>query len=231
MKAMILAAGEGKRMRPLTEDCPKPLLHFGQHRLIEYQIKALVKAGFKDIVINTAYLAEQFPKILGDGLRYGAHIQYTKEAVGGYESGGGIINALPLLGHQPFLVTSGDIKTDFPYHTLHNITLSPHHLAHLILVNNPSHHPKGDFCLPDPRSDKPAAEHITLPSSDQDHTLTFGNIGLYHPDFFKGYGEGYLPLREPLHKAIKAGKVTGEHFKGQWINMTHPEQLESLQKC
>ena len=145
MNVMILSAGRGERLKPLTDRTPKPLLMAGKYRLIEYTIHSLVKAGFTDIVINTAHLSEQFLDILGHGKQYGATIYYSPEQQGGLETAGGIINALPLLGHKPFLVVNGDIWTDYPFEQLKNLKLDTSILGHLILVNNPEHNPKGDF--------------------------------------------------------------------------------------
>lgn len=145
MKAMILAAGRGERLRPLTDNTPKPLIYAGNKRLIEYLIEALVKAGFTELVINYAHLGEQFPEALGDGTKYGAKIQYSPELAGGLETAGGIINALPLLGDEPFLVVNGDIWTDFDFTTLRHFKLADSMQCHLLLVSNPPHNSDGDF--------------------------------------------------------------------------------------
>lgn len=221
---MILAAGQGKRLRPLTDSCPKPLLPLRDKCLIEYQIAALASAGVKQLVINTAYLAEQFPEKLGDGRRYGVHIQYTREPEGRYETGGGIINALPLLGAEPFLVVSGDIQTDFPYASLRDIQLSPNHLAHLILVDNPDYHPAGDFYL------DPLQKIAHKPCHPNGMKKTFANIGLYHPALFKGHTLGFIKLSHLLHEPIAKGQVTGAYFTGKWVNITYPSHWEELLK-
>ncbi|MFW5447436.1 MAG: nucleotidyltransferase family protein, partial [Methylophagaceae bacterium] len=147
MKAIILSAGRGERLRPLTDHTPKPLLKAGEHRLIEHLIIALVNAGITEIIINYAHLGQQFPETLGNGQQFGANISYSPEQEGGLETAGGIIKALPLLGDEPFLVVNGDIWTDYPFEQLNNLTLDDNCLAHLVLVENPEHHPHGDFSL------------------------------------------------------------------------------------
>ena len=145
MKAMILAAGRGERLRPLTDNTPKPLLQAGQHKLIEYHLYHLAKAGFKDIVINVAWLGEKIINTLGDGSNYNLSIKYSNEGEQALETGGGIFKALPLLGDDPFLVINGDIWTDYPFKNLYDFI--PQDMAHLIMVHNPEHNPAGDFYL------------------------------------------------------------------------------------
>jgi MurNAc alpha-1-phosphate uridylyltransferase len=216
MKAMILAAGRGERLRPLTDKTPKPLLKAGPHRLIEYLIMALVDAGFKEIVINHAHLGEQFPKILGNGQQYGAQIEYSVEEYG-LETAGGIINALPLLGDEPFLVVNGDIWTQFPFSTLKDV-IHDDLLCHLVLVNNPEHHPLGDFGL---RSGKVLSESAKK--------YTFSGIAVYHPRFFAGYKVEKLPLKPLLMDAIERQAAAGEFYAGEWSDIGTVERLQSLE--
>lgn len=216
MKAMILAAGRGERMRPLTDYCPKPLLKAGRQRLIEYHIDHLVAAGVHDIVINHAHLGEYIEATLGDGARYGARIVYSAEISGGLETGGGIFQALPLLGNQPFWVINSDIWTDYP------LTMLPQHLAsadlaHLVLVDNPSHHPHGDFCLTQGRV---LAQGAPL--------LTFSGMGVYHPRLFADCTPGRFALAPLLRAAMSTQQVSGEYYRGGWVDVGTPERLQAL---
>jgi len=220
MKAMILAAGRGQRLRPLTDNTPKPLIYAGNKRLIEYLIDALVKAGFTDIVINYAYLGEQFPIALGDGQKYGAHIQYSPELDGGLETAGGIINALPLLGDEPFLVVNGDIWTDFDFSAIKNIALSDNQQCHLVLVNNPSHNPEGDFALDQQGQIQPQGSH----------KFTFSGIGIYKPTMFTGLDESKRPLKPLFDAAIEQAHVTGQLHQGQWSDIGTLERLDELEQ-
>ncbi len=213
---MILAAGRGERMRPLTDKTPKPLLKVAGQCLIEYHIKHLVAAGFSEIVINHAYLGEQIERTLGDGQRYGAELHYSAEGVA-LETGGGIFKALPLLGKAPFLVINGDVWCDYPFKNLRNILTTE--LVHLILVNNPEHNPKGDFCLVNNRV-----------NNESEPRLTYSGIGVYHPDLFKDCKAGRFQLAPLLINAMKTGQVSGEHYKGQWIDIGTPERLEHLEQ-
>ncbi len=211
MKAMILAAGIGERMQPVTFTTPKPLAKINNQCLIEYSLYALSNANFSDVVINIYHHADQIKSALGDGEKYGLHIQYSEEKEL-LNTGGGIFHALPLLGDEPFLVTSGDIISDYPFQKLsHDIS----GLAHLVLVDNPSYHPKGDFSL---HGDK-----VSLENSKK---LTFGNIGVFHPDLFKDCIEDSFPLTDVLFNAIESNKVTGEYFQGQWANIGTEKELE-----
>ena len=180
MKAMILAAGRGERMRPLTDQVPKPLLEAGGKPLIVHHIERLVAAGFRELIINHGHLGEQLVAALGDGARWGAQIQYSPEAPA-LETGGGIFRALPYLGPGPFLVINGDIWTDMDFAGLR---LESGQLAHLILVDNPPHHPLGDFALTD-----------GLVQAQGKPRLTFSGIGLYHPDLFRDCQPGPFPWR------------------------------------
>jgi N-acetyl-alpha-D-muramate 1-phosphate uridylyltransferase len=217
MKAMILAAGRGERLRPLTDHTPKPLLKAGKLRLIEHTIQALVKAGFNDIVINYAHLGQQFPALLGDGQQYGAKISYSPEQEGGLETAGGIINALPLLGNEPFLIVNGDIWTDYPYEQLTTSTLSTDSLCHLVLVTNPRHNPQGDFAL-----------SSGLVSQTGNDKYTYTGIGIFHPDLFSGYNVQRLALKPLIVDAIAQQQVTGELYEGEWSDIGTVERLQQL---
>jgi len=211
---MILAAGRGERMRPLTDTTPKPLLRVAGKCLIEHTIDRLVTAGFTEIVINHAHLGEQISQTLGDGSRYGAKIRYSPEGNQVLGTGGGIFKALPLLGNAPFAVVSGDIWYDYPLVQLPRV---PDGLAHLILVDNPDHHPVGDFCLVNQRV-----------YADGASRLTFSGIAIYHPDLFKNCQPGNFPLAPLLLQAMQTQQVTGEHYRGQWLNVDTPERLQRL---
>lgn len=220
MKAMILAAGRGERLRPLTDTTPKPLIQAGPKRLIEYLIDALVTAGFDDLVINYAHLGEQFPKFLGDGSRYGARIQYSAETAGGLETAGGIINALPLLGEAPFLVVNGDIWTDFDFRDISPDMLAAEMLCHLVLVDNPPHNPGGDFGL------DPAARLSTV----SDTKWTFSGIGLYRPEMFAGLDNSKRALKPLFEQAIADRRISGQLYHGDWSDIGTIERLQALEK-
>lgn len=215
MKAMLLAAGRGKRMRPLTDHTPKPLLSAGGKPLIEHHIERLARAGFEHLIINLAYLGEQIITALGDGGHWGVRIQYSQE-VHALETGGGIHHALPLIGLQPFLVINGDIWTDFD---LSRLARPLQGLAHLVLVDNPDHHPDGDFALLNGR----VSDHGTP-------RLTFSGIGVYHPDLFRACQPGPFPLAPLLRRAMASGQVTGEHFSGRWLDVGTPDRLQELDR-
>ncbi|WNV02898.1 nucleotidyltransferase family protein [Candidatus Methylospira mobilis] len=214
MKAMVLAAGRGERMRPLTDHTPKPLLKAGEYTLIERTVLQLVRNGFHDIVINHAYLGEQIEQTLGDGGHYGASIVYSREGDSVLETGGGILKALPLLGNAPFLVVNGDIATDFPFFRLKNAALD---LAHLILVDNPSHHPGGDFAL-----------HGKTVVETSESRLTFSGVGIYNPDLFSECKPGKFSLAPLLKAAMQNGRVSGEKHEGFWMDIGTPERLDIL---
>jgi MurNAc alpha-1-phosphate uridylyltransferase len=215
MKAMILAAGRGERMRPLTDHTPKPLLQATGKPLIEYTIRQLVEAGFNDIVINHAHLGLQIEDTLGNGNQFGANICYSPEGDQALETAGGIINALPLLGDEVFLVVNGDIATDFPFTGLKN---QPVDLAHLVLVDNPVHHPGGDFGL----------EHTGLVISNSNKQFTFSGIGLYRPELFYNTPSGPSKLGPLLRQAIVGRRVTGQKMNGFWMDIGTPERLQEL---
>ncbi len=215
MKAMILAAGRGERMRPLTDYTPKPLLQAGGKPLIEHTIKQLVAAGFNDIVINHAHLGLQIEDRLGNGKQFGATISYSSEGEQALETAGGIINALPLLGDEVFLVVNGDIATDFAFAELKNLTVD---LAYLVLVNNPAHNTKGDFSL----------DKNGLVISTGTEQLTFSGIGLYRPELFSNIAAGQSKLGPVLRQAIASGRVSGQKMNGFWMDIGTPERLQEL---
>jgi MurNAc alpha-1-phosphate uridylyltransferase len=218
MKAMILAAGKGERMMPLTKNTPKPLLKIHGKALIEYVIAQLKAANITDIVINTAYLGSKIQAHLGDGKQLGVHIQYSTEKTT-LETAGGIIKALPLLGNQPFMVINADIWCDLDLSTL---ALPDNALAHLLLVDNPKHNPKGDFFLSNNQINKANGQ-----------TYTFAGIGIYHPDFFQSHhhNDKKLPLSLLFIEAINGGKLTGEHYAGNWQDIGTPERLAFVNNC
>ncbi len=216
MKAMILAAGRGERMRPLTDSTPKPLLRVAGRPLIEHHIAALREAGFRDLVINHAWLGEQIVAQLGDGSRLGVRIAYSAEPEGALETGGGIRQALPLLDGDAFLVVNGDIWTDFPYARLKQ---APRGLAHLVLVDNPPHHPGGDFSLAHGRV-----------SDGGGQALTFSGIGVYRPELFASHAPGRFALAPLLRAAMHDGQVSGEHYRGGWTDVGTPQRLEALER-
>jgi MurNAc alpha-1-phosphate uridylyltransferase len=214
MKAMILAAGRGERLRPLTDSIPKPLLPVVGRPVIEYTIAALVDAGFVDIVINVAYLGQAIEQALGNGDRFGAGLSYSREGETGLETAGGVVHALPLLGDGPFLVVNGDILTDFPFHRLRTRRTRRSRPAHLVLVKNPPHHPGGDFCLDGDR----------LVSTGEE-ALTFSGIGVYTADFFSACRPGKLPLGPLLREAVKRNRVSAEVYQGFWMDLGTLDRL------
>ena len=213
---MILAAGKGERLRPLTLHTPKPLVRVGGVPLIEYHLRALAAAGFTEIVINHAWLGQQIEDHLGDGSRFGVSIQYSAEGEP-LETGGGIFKALPLLGDKPFAVVNGDIWTDYSFAGLRTPLTG---LAHLVLVDNPAHHPKGDFCL---------AGTQVLDAQPGSDTLTYSGIAVLSPALFEGAGAGAFKLAPLLRKAMMAGRVTGERVQGQWVDVGTHERLAEVE--
>ena len=216
MKAMILAAGRGERLRPLTDKTPKPLIKVAGKSLIEYHLQNLSAAGFKEIVINTAWLAENIHHQLGNGESYGVTIQYSDEGEA-LETAGGIINALPLLGKKPFLVVNGDIWCDFDFSTLPELNNSTQ--AHLVLVNNPDHNQKGDFALQD-----------GLIKNTGKPMYTFSGIGIYSASFFAEQQPGPLPLAPIIRNKCETGLVSGQHYNGEWTDIGSIERLQELEK-
>lgn len=214
MKAMILAAGRGERMRPLTDTTPKPLLPVAGRPLIVHHLAALATAGIHDVVINHAHLGDRIEAALGDGRAHGVRIRYSAEPAGALETGGGILQALPLLGDEPFLVVNGDVWCDCPYADL---PPRPAGLAHLVLVDNPAHHPQGDFALADGRV-----------RERDGRGLTYSGIGVFDPALFAGHAPGRFPLAPLLHAAIARDAVAGEHWTGRWVDVGTPERLRAL---
>ena len=215
MKAMILAAGEGKNMMPLTRDLPKPLLEVHGKSLIDYHIEALRDAGFEEIIINLYYLGEKIKVHLGDGSSLGISIRYSFEPEL-LETAGGIQLALPLLGDQPFAVISGDIFTDYDYRKLRQLRLENN--AHLIMVDSPEHHPGGDFSI-----DSNGVLRLT------GKKLNWSSIGVFSPAFFASMKPGKCRLRKLFDSAVQRGELTGESFDGLRIDVGTPERLHALE--
>jgi len=220
MKAMILAAGRGERMRPLTDHTPKPLLVAGGKPLIVWHLEKLAAAGFRDIVINHAHLGGQIEATLGDGAAWGLRIAYSPEPPGALETAGGIAQALPLLGDAPFLVVNGDIWCDIDFGRFLPSTAGfrcgP---AHLVMVANPAHHVGGDFSLD--------GDRVVYANAEQ--TLTYAGIGVFSPSFFAGVEKGaVMKLRPLLDAAIAAGTLSGERFAGRWVDVGTPQRLAEL---
>lgn len=212
-KAMILAAGRGERMRPLTDTRPKPLLQVAGQALIEYHLQNIQRAGITEVVINHAWLGEKIEAALGDGSRYGLQISYSPEGEA-LETGGGLLRALPLLGEAPFIAINGDIWTDYP---LQQLPAEPAGLAHLVLVDNPPHHPAGDFALRD--------GHILTAGEPR---FTFSGIGVYRPELFHGQQQARFPLAPLLREAMTREAISGEHYAGQWFDIGTPQRLQEL---
>jgi N-acetyl-alpha-D-muramate 1-phosphate uridylyltransferase len=232
MRAMVLAAGRGERMRPLSDRTPKPLLSAGGKPLIGHLLEGLVRAGIREVVINLSWLGAQIRESLGDGAAYGVRIAYSEEGPVALETGGGVLKALPLLGDEPFLVVSGDIWTDFDFGRLTHVAGSARDAAasrdaetsldagadaRIVLVPNPPFHPRGDFALIGDRVVEQASE-----------MLTYANIGLYRRELFAACSPGRFPLVTQLRRAIAAGRLRGELYKGGWMNLGTPEQLATL---
>jgi len=218
MKAMILAAGRGERLRPLTDHSPKPLLPAGGKPLIVWHLERLAAAGFRDIIINHAHLGAQIEQALGDGAKWGLSIRYSPEPPGALETAGGIAQALPLLGEAPFLVVNGDVYCPIDFARLSAHPVAPGH-AHLVMVANPAHHAGGDFGLDGER----------LVHAQGGQTLTYAGIGIFTPAFFRAVPPGQaLKLRPLLDAAIAAGTLTGERHSGPWVDVGTAERLAEL---
>ncbi len=217
MKAMILAAGRGNRLRPLTDSLPKPLVEVHGKPLIVYHLERLAKAGVEEVVINHAWLGEKLEAALGDGPTWGVKIVYSPEPPGGYETAGGIIQALPILTEQreDFLVVNGDVWTDYPFEMLIQQGLQEGDLAHLVLVSKPEYQAKGDFGLENGR---------VLPQGD----LTFSGVSLLHKDLLANTPLAFLKLAPFLRQAMLAGQVSGECYYGAWTDVGTLERLESV---
>jgi MurNAc alpha-1-phosphate uridylyltransferase len=216
MKAMVLAAGRGERMRPLTDTQPKPLLRVGGKRLIEWHLERLAAGGFRDVVINTAWFGDLIEAELGSGERFGLAITYSRERPAALETGGGIFNALPLLGSQPFLLVNGDVWTDIDFGALRRPPPTGS-LAHLVLVPNPPQHARGDFALERGRV-----------SEGEGSRQTYSGIGIYTSEMFAGCAPGKFPLAPLLREAIAAGRLTGELHTGHWYDIGTVERLNVL---
>jgi MurNAc alpha-1-phosphate uridylyltransferase len=214
MKAMLLAAGRGERMRPLTDHTAKPLLAAGGRALIDYHLFALQRAGVRSVVVNLSWQAARLRAHLGDGARFGVELCFSEEGPVPLETGGGIFRALPLLGPGAFLVVNADVWTDFP---LGSLALPTGSLAHLVLVPNPGHHPGGDFALA-------ADGRITAGGAK----LTYSGIGVFAPDFFAGCQAGRFPLKPLLERAREAGRLSGESWTGRWFDVGTPARLAAL---
>ena len=218
MKAMILAAGRGERMRPLTDTTPKPLLRAGGKPLIVWTLERLQRAGIRDIVINVSHLPDQILAALGDGARWDVRIRYSLEAVA-LETAGGIANALGLLGTEPFIATAADIYSEFDFARLRDAALRLNK-AHLVMVPNPAHHPQGDFAL----------QEGTVRAVDGPR-WTFSGTGLYDPDLFRGITPGTkMQLATVLRGAMEAGAITGELYAGEWRDIGTPDRLAALDR-
>ena len=216
MKAFILAAGRGERMRPLTDRTPKPLLPAGGKPLIVWHLERLAAAGFREIVINHAHLGSLIEQTLGDGSQWGLHIRYSPEPPGALETAGGIATALPLLGNEAFLVVNGDIYCDIDFRSFSGSAAAG---AHLVMVTNPAHHAGGDFSLDGNR--------VVYASGEQ--TLTYAGVGVFSPSFFANVQPGtVMKLRPLLDAAIAAGTLTGERYTGRWVDVGTPQRLAEL---
>lgn len=215
MRAMILAAGRGERLRPLTDRQPKPLVPVAGKPLIEYHLEGLAGAGFRSIVINQGYLGDTLPAALGDGSRWGVDIHWSDEQPDILGTGGGIFKALPLLGSGPFLVVNGDLWTRFPFARLRAVKCDH---AHLVMVPNPDHNPDGDFSLQGP-----------LVRESGPNKLTYAGIAVYHPRIFRDCEPGAFSLVPPLLEAMQNHIVTGECYSGEWNDIGTPERLAQLE--
>jgi len=228
MKALIFAAGLGERMRPLTEHTPKPLLAAGGKPLVAWHLEKLAALGVREVVVNTSWLAGQFPATLGDGSRWGLRLHFVHEGDTPLETGGGMLNALPVLGDAPFLAVNGDIWCDLDFAGLPSV---PQGQAHLLLVDNPAHHPEGDFIL-----DADGRVH----DAGAAPRLTFAGIGVYRPSLLAGWrqvvgdaeGADAAPPRFKLAPLLRAamtrGAVHGQHHRGRWTDVGTPQRLQAL---
>ena len=219
MKAMILAAGMGNRMRPLTLHTPKPLLEVGGKPLIVWHIEKLQKIGVQEIVINTAWLGEKLAEALGDGSQFGVKILWSHEGEG-LETAGGIIKALPLLGNEPFILVNGDVWTTMDFAPLLNVQLE-NDLAHLVLVENPVQHPLGDFTLA-------ADKAYTFEQARSGENLTYSGVAVMHPQMFVGLESGKRPLAPLLKQAMQQEKISAHKLQGVWVDVGTPERLNAL---
>ncbi len=217
MKAFILAAGRGERMRPLTDHTPKPLLTVRGKPLIEWHLQKLAAAGVREVVINLGWLGEMIKAHLGDGARFDVRIVYSEEGWPALETGGGLHHALPLLGDEPFLLVNGDVFTDMPFAPLSAAGLQSGDLAHLVLVNNPPQHPEGDFAL------------LAGRVRDAAPRFTYSGIAMLHPLLFTGCAAGAFPLAPLLRRAMVADQISGRLYAGRWSDIGTPGRLASVQ--
>ena len=219
MRAMILAAGRGERMRPLTDSLPKPLLLLGGKSLIAWHLEALARAGFADVVVNLSWQGQLLRASLGDGRQFGLRIHFSDEGATALETGGGIFRALPLLGSDPFVVINGDVWTDFDHAQWASVArdAASATLAHLVLVPNPPQHPRGDFAL--------VRGAIQF---DTPQRFTFSGLGLYRPAFFSGCQDGKFPLLPLLRRAADAHALRGQIYQGAWHDIGTPQRLQEL---
>lgn len=217
MRAIILAAGRGERLRPLTDSTPKPLIEVGGKALIARHLERLAEAGFEEVVINLAWLGDRIAAFLGRGTAFGLEIRYSQEPPGALETAGGIVQALSLLGDAPFLAISADVLTDYPFERVREIDLDEP--AHLVLVDNPPHHPQGDFAL-----------ESGMVRAGGSARLTYSGIALFDPVLFAGLSPGRRALRPVLEQAIASGRVSGEHYTGIWADIGTPERLAEAQQ-
>ena len=228
MRVMLLAAGRGERMGPLTDEMPKPLLTIAGKPLIVHLVEALVAGGFRELVINHAWHGALLEQRLGDGREFGASIEYSVEGDGALETGGGIRRALPLLGSDPFVAVNADIWTDFPFADLPD-TLET--LAHVILVDNPGHHPEGDFVLAGTRVHRGRGKGQGQGEDEgEGRRLTFSGIGVYRPELFAELPDGRFPLAPILFDACDKGRLSGTHYTGEWWDVGTPERLQQLDR-
>lgn len=211
---MILAAGRGERLRPLTDTTPKPLIEVGGKPIIAHQLDRLARAGFREVVINTGHLGEQLPAALGGGDRWGLSLRYSEEPPTALETGGGIFQALPLLGPGPFAVLSGDTWSDFPLDRLRHVKCD---YAHLVMVPNPPHHPEGDLALSGGRL-----------RTRGEPRYTFSGMAVYHPRCFAGCEAGRWRITGLLQRMADEKLVTGELHRGAWFDTGTPERLAAL---
>ncbi|MDN5865752.1 MAG: nucleotidyltransferase family protein [Gammaproteobacteria bacterium] len=214
MRAMILTAGRGERLRPLTDTTPKALIEVAGKPLVVHMIERLRAAGIEDLVINLGWLGAKIRAALGGGERFGVAIHYSDEGENTLETAGGVLNALPLLGEEPFWVVAADVWTDYPFA---KVRLGPNDLAHFVLVDNPDHN-DGDFTL--------VADRVhDSDGGSASECLTYAGIGLYHPEFFAGERIERKPLLPLMRHAVRAGRVAGEHYRGRWADIGTPERL------
>lgn len=213
---MVLAAGRGERLRPLTDWMPKPLLAVGGQALIERHLLAIRAAGIVDVVINTAHLGTMIEEFVGDGSRWGVRVRYSREPAGALDTGGGIMQALNLLGPEPFLIVNGDVATDYRFS---RATVAANDLAHLVLVPNPDHNPLGDFTLRSGRVSKTGSDRYT-----------YAGVAVLHPALFSGCKPGRFPLAPLLHRAAREGAVAGELHRGHWTDVGTLGRLRGLER-